>query len=211
MINDEQYFWDLVSKYTELLDFDQANPKSGIHQEIEAELLSKYSHSKAVLMLDMSGFTLIAKKYGIVHYLSMIKQMRSITLSRIAAYKGVIIKFIADNCLAVFPEPLAAINFSIAINKTFAIGNVLAPDELDIYISCGIDFGDILMVGTRDCFGDAVNLASKLGEDIAKAGEILVTQKAMNMVPGSAGIKTKGDQTITIKNLDIAIHAVNYK
>jgi class 3 adenylate cyclase len=33
----------------------------------------------------------------------------------------------------------------------------------------------VLKIGD-DVFGDEVNLASKLGEDIAKAGEILMTQ-----------------------------------
>lgn len=41
--------------------------------------------------------------------------------------------------------------------------------------SVGIDVGDLLLLETEDCFGDAVNLAYKLGEDIARPGEVMVT------------------------------------
>src|SRR5204862_435063 len=58
--------------------------------------------------------------------------------------------------------------------------------ELDIRISVGIDYGPILVSDGSDCFGNPVNGASKLGEDIAAAGEILVTREAMAQVPPNA-------------------------
>lgn len=206
----EKYFWGLLHKYNELLDFDYRNPKTDEHEEIESELWQKYGCRKAVLAIDMSGFTLITRKYGIIHYLSMIQRMRSIIFSRIRNHGGTVIKFIADNCLAVFPESLPAIRFSMLLSSTFELGNVLAPDELDIYISCGIDFGDILMPSQQDCFGDAVNIASKLGEDVARQGQILITQGAMNMVPESAMIRVDKTQIININSLDIEINTINH-
>ena len=40
----------------------------------------------------------------------------------------------------------------------------------------GIGYGRVLRIGDRDVFGQEVNAASKLGEDLATAGEILVTE-----------------------------------
>ncbi len=39
----------------------------------------------------------------------------------------------------------------------------------------GLGYGRVLHIGDQDVFGQEVNAASKLGEDTAKANEILVT------------------------------------
>ena len=62
-------------------------------------------------------------------------------------------------------------------------------DELDIRVACGIDFGSILVVPGVDFFGNAVNRASKLGEDLAAAGEILITREAMATLPSDHTIE----------------------
>ena len=43
----------------------------------------------------------------------------------------------------------------------------------------GIDHGELLLVGDSDFFGDPVNTASKLGEDLAVTGETLITERAL--------------------------------
>ena len=51
--------------------------------------------------------------------------------------------------------------------------------ELDcshVLLCIGLGFGRVLRIGDADVFGAEVNAASKLGEDIAKAHEILVTK-----------------------------------
>jgi len=45
-----------------------------------------------------------------------------------------------------------------------------------VLLCVGMGYGDMLLVGDEDVFGAEVNAASKLGEDTAKAGEILVTE-----------------------------------
>jgi class 3 adenylate cyclase len=44
-------------------------------------------------------------------------------------------------------------------------------------VSIGIDWGSMLVLPGEDCFGDAVNVAHKLGEDVAGPGEVLVTDR----------------------------------
>ena len=46
----------------------------------------------------------------------------------------------------------------------------------------GIGYGEILVIENEDIFGSEVNLASKLGEDLAQRGEILLTESAHNRV-----------------------------
>jgi class 3 adenylate cyclase len=102
-----------------------------------------------------------------------------------------VVKFEADNCFAMFDDPLSAVRAAIALNTAFFGMNVLTEDEFDIRVSIGIDYGDVLLIGGPDYFGHAVNCASKIGEDMGSPGEILVTAAAFNKIPETAGIKGK--------------------
>src|SRR6266545_6495353 len=179
-------------------------------REIEEKLWTQYGAEYAVFVLDMSGFSLLTRKYGIVHYLSMVRRMQLTTEPIVKSYGGFMIKYEADNCFAVFPDPLSAVNAAIAMQHAFRAANLLTSDDLDIHISCGIDYGKLLVIGHEDCFGDPVNRASKMGEDLAAAGEILITKEAMQMIPPEAGIKAH-EMTVSISGITIPAYLVEYR
>jgi class 3 adenylate cyclase len=158
----------------------------------------------------MSGFSRLTRKFGIIHYLSMVRRMQLTSGPIVQSYDGYMIKFDADNCFALFPAPLNAVNAAIAMQHAFNAANLLTADDLDIRVACGIDYGKILVVGNDDCFGDAVNRASKLGEDVAEAGDILVTKEAMELVPAEAGIKAR-EISISISGIEIPAFAIEYR
>ena len=168
------------------------------------------SQKDAVFFLDMSGFSLLTRKHGVVHYLSMVRRMQLTTEPIVKSYGGSMIKYEADNCFAVFPDPLSAVHAAIAMQHAFRAENLLTTDDLDIHISCGIDYGKILVVGHRDCFGDPVNRASKIGEDLACSGEILITKEAMQMIPPEAGIKAH-ELKVSISGIVIPAFAIEYQ
>ena len=192
-----------------LLSFSQSE-RTDERQKIESSLWDEFGAEYAVFVLDMSGFSLLTRKYGIVHYLSMVRRMQMTTEPIVKSYGGFMIKYEADNCFAVFPDPLSAVNAAIAMQHAFRAENLLTSDDLDIHISCGIDYGKILIVGHEDCFGDPVNRASKMGEDLAVAGEILVTKEAMQMIPVTAGIKAR-EMNVSISGLTIPAYLVEYR
>ena len=179
-------------------------------QKIESSLWEEFGAEYAVFVLDMSGFSLLTRKYGIVHYLSMVRRMQMTTEPIVKSYGGFMIKYEADNCFAVFPDPLAAVNAAIAMQHAFSSENLLTSEDLDIHISCGIDYGKILIVGHEDCFGDPVNRASKMGEDLAVAGEILVTKEAMDMIPATAGLKAR-EMNVSISGITIPAYLIEYR
>lgn len=173
-----------------LLNFSQeTNPTE--RKKLEDVIWRTYGTENTVLVLDMFGFSLLTRKYGIVHYLSMIRRMQLTVEPIIADHGGKLIKFEADNCFALLPDPLAAVRAATTIQHALAATNLLTADELDIHVSIGIDYGKILIVNNRDIFGDAVNRACKLGEDIGAAGEVLVTKDAMDLIPQKAEIQGK--------------------
>ena len=193
----------------ELLRYSQTEVLQERHK-IEETLWKEYGAEVAVFILDMSGFSLLTRKYGIIHYLSMVRRMQLTTEPIVKSYNGSMIKYEADNCFAVFPDPLSAVNAAIAMQHAFTAENLLTSDDLDIHISCGIDYGKILIIGHEDCFGEPVNRASKIGEDLAAAGEIFVTKEAMDQIPPEAGIKTR-EMNVSISGILIPAYAIEYQ
>jgi adenylate cyclase len=192
-----------------LLKFSQAEETED-RKKIETALWKEFGTEHAVFVLDMSGFSMLTRKYGIVHYLSMVKRMQLTTEPIIKSYGGQMLKYEADNCFAVFPDPLSAVNAAISMQHAFTAENILTSDDQDIHIAVGIDYGKLLIVGHEDCFGDPVNRASKMGEDVAAAGEILITQEALDVIPAEAGIKTR-EVNISISGISIPAYVVDYR
>jgi adenylate cyclase len=200
----------MSEKFQELLLTFSQSEEINERRTIEEALWGEYGAEYAVFVLDMSGFSMLTRKYGIVHYLSMVRRMQLTTEPIVKSYGGFMIKYEADNCFAAFPDPLSAVNAAIAMQHAFSAANLLTSDDLDIYISCGIDYGKILIIGHEDCFGDPVNRASKMGEDLAAAGEILVTKEAMEMIPAEAGIKAH-EMKVSISGINIPAYMIEYR
>ena len=194
---------------TLLLKFSQAEEKED-RKKIETAVWKEFGTEYAVFILDMSGFSMLTRKYGIVHYLSMVKRMQLTTEPIIKSFGGQMLKYEADNCFAVFPDALSAVNAAIAMQHAFTSENILTSDDQDIHIAVGIDYGKLLIVGHEDCFGDPVNRASKMGEDVAAAGEILISQEARDMIPAEANIRTR-EVSISISGINIPAYIVEYR
>jgi class 3 adenylate cyclase len=192
-----------------LLNFSQAEV-SDERRRIEASLWEEFGAEFAVFVLDMSGFSLLSRKYGVVHYLSMVRRMQMTTEPIVKSYGGFMIKYEADNCFAVFPDPRSAVHAAIAMQHAFNAENLLTSEDLDIHISCGIDYGRILIIDHEDCFGDPVNRASKMGEDLAVAGEILITKEAMDLIPEEAGV-TGREINVSISGITIPAYRIEYR
>jgi len=199
----EKYFYDLLLRFSQ-----ESTPEA--RRGIEKEIWAAFGMEQAVFVLDMSGFSLLTRKYGIIHYLSMVRRMQLIAQPIIESYHGAVVKFEADNCFAAFPDALPAVQAAIALQLAFSASNLLTPDDLDIHISCGIDYGKILMVEDKDFFGEAVNKASKLGEDIAAAGEILVSREAMQRIPPEAQIASR-EVNLSIAGISIPACVIQYQ
>lgn len=148
--------------------------------EIDARVAEIFGETHAVLVMDMSGFSRLTIKHGIMHFLAMIHRMNSITIPAIEEHGGTVIKTEADNVFAIFEEVQAAIETAIDINRRLSAANTMLPEEMDMHGKFGIGYGEVLIVERQDLFGSEVNLASKLGEDLAAREEILVTEAAFS-------------------------------
>ncbi len=145
---------------------------------IEQVVWSNFGVERAVFVLDMSGFSRLTRRYGLVHFLSMVRRMQQVTLPIVQNNGGQNIKYDADNLFATFASTAEAVKAAFEIKAAFAKGNEITDDSRDIYVSIGIDKGKILLIPGKDLFGDAVNIAAKLGEDLAEKDEVLISTNA---------------------------------
>jgi class 3 adenylate cyclase len=145
---------------------------------IDAEIYATFAQTHSILVLDLSGFSRLTIRYSIIHFLAMVRRLCAIAQPLIQQHQGRVVKQEADNLYAVFPDVDAAIAAAIDILKGLAAVNTTLPDSQDLYACIGIGYGEVLMIEGRDMYGSEMNLASKLGEDLARPGEILVTEVA---------------------------------
>lgn len=149
---------------------------------IEQEIWQMFGENKAILVTDMSHFSRVTKSHGIVHYLSMIKVMQDVVSMALPKHNGNLIKFLADNAFVLFDCVDDAVNCIMEINRKMKEENTKNRLISDVEICSGIDYGKILNINNSDLFGDAVNIASKLGEDTAEAWDVLISDRALNLM-----------------------------
>ncbi len=148
-------------------------------EAIREGIVSKFGVEGTVFISDMASFSSTSRKRGVCHFLKLIHRARRVIAPIVAANNGKLLKCEADNCYAFFETPDEAIQASFDINAALFKSNHAFELDEHIFLSVGIDYGRVLLIGDLDFFGDPVNTASKLGEDLAIHAETLVTKRAL--------------------------------
>ncbi|HSM29643.1 MAG TPA: adenylate/guanylate cyclase domain-containing protein [Woeseiaceae bacterium] len=165
-------FDSLIAAFAELRD-------AGEIELARQHLWERFGTEGAVFISDMASFSSTSRKIGVCHFLKLIHRARQIIAPLIAKNNGLLLKCDADNCYAFFENTDDAIRASFDINAELFRHNDEFNLTEQIYLSVGIDYGRVLLIGDIDFFGDPVNTASKLGEDLAIKAETLVTRRAL--------------------------------
>jgi adenylate cyclase len=143
---------------------------------IDKRIWDLFGETWCVMFTDLSGFSRGVAKFGIIHFLQTIYESQRILIPIVDDFDGILLKDEGDSFLVLFRNTHKAIQCAIQMQKTVSKYNVDKPEEEDVLLCVGLGYGRILKIGDTDVFGAEVNAASKLGEDTAKAWEILVTQ-----------------------------------
>jgi class 3 adenylate cyclase len=167
---------DDAAELARLLDARNEHPES--LAEIDAEIWQRFGRTRAVLVLDMCGFSRLTMRYGITHFLAMIRRLQTIVRPVIAAGGGHVVKTEADNVFATFDDVPQALATARSIQRALDAANTFLPEDWDLHAAIGIGYGRLILVGDDDLFGSEMNIASKLGEDVAGRGEILLSSAA---------------------------------
>ena len=173
-------------------------------KELAAAIERDFGEKRAVMVLDMSGFSRTTQKRGITAFLLMIHQMKLLCRPPIQAAGGLVVKAEADNLFCLFEHVADAVAAAREVVERLEAANMVLPEDRRLYASIGIGHGLILNVDNDDIFGDEVNLACKLGEDVAERGMIVLTEAA-RAEAASANIETR-EELVSISGLTFSYH-----
>jgi adenylate cyclase len=170
---------------------------------VEREILENFQDDCAVLILDSSGFTRTTQKYGIIHFLSLFLALRGVVEPLFKPHHAIGNWADADNIFAIFPTAKFAVECALAVQEAVRASNEPRPadDRLDVCI--GVGSGKMLRVGKTHLYGDEMNLACKLGEDVAGPGEILLTDHAFDEVQDLVADRNPEACTTRISGVEI--------
>jgi len=167
----------------------------GDHGAIDDQIWQRFGGEWAVMLTDLAGFSRQVARFGIVHFLQTIHQQTRALVPIIQQHGGALVKTEADSMLILFPTATAAVESGIAMQRACHALNATSRPEDEVMLCVGIGFGLLLKIGDTEVFGHEVNMASKLGEDIAVADEILVTPSAHAACAQIAGLEWEQQQT----------------
>ncbi|MBT8065932.1 MAG: adenylate/guanylate cyclase domain-containing protein [Gammaproteobacteria bacterium] len=165
-------FDSMIASFADETDPDKA-------EAIRQDIWDRFGTHGTVLISDMASFSSTSRKLGVCHFLKLIHRARQLVGPVVQRNNGTLIKCDADNCYAFFKEPDDAINASFDISAALYELNDAFGIAEQIFLSMGIDYGRVLLIDDVEFYGDPVNTASKLGEDLAVRAETLITERTL--------------------------------
>ncbi|MFO7541871.1 MAG: adenylate/guanylate cyclase domain-containing protein [Thiobacillus sp.] len=156
---------------------------------IDARIWSLFGEKWAVLYTDLSGFSRKAAEFGIIHFLQTTHESHRLLVPVIHEGNGILLKTEGDSLMVIYRNPDDAVSSAIAMQQQCQRHSANLPPEDKVLLCIGIGYGDVLRIGDEDIFGAEVNATCKLGEDTAKAHEILITGNLAQAITLPAGTK----------------------
>jgi adenylate cyclase len=175
----EERLWSLVEERSKATD-----PAA-----VDQRIWDLFGETWAVMFTDLSGFSRQVQSFGILHFLQIIHEHKKVLDPVIGAHDGILIKTEADSLLIIFRRTASAVKCAVKMQKVLDDYNKDRAPDVQVLLCVGIGHGPILRIGDKDVYGQQVNAASKLGEDTAKAKEILVTKAAMESAGDIPGVR----------------------
>ena len=178
-----------MKKLSGLLDQRNAAKDKDAVAKVDEKIRKTFEQPLAVLISDMSGFTERTKLGGIESFMASIRLMQTIAEPLIAKHKAQWIKADADDLFIIHKDPVELLALADEWQDAVKAHNEKNSDDMGL--SLGLDFGPVLKIGNEDLFGSPVNVASKLGEDTAERGEILVSENLFKALHDKAAARAE--------------------
>jgi class 3 adenylate cyclase len=158
-------------------------------ERIDERIWDLFGEEWAIVFTDLSGFSRNVETFGIIHFLQTIYESERILVPVIDENDGILLKIEGDSMLIIFRNPMKALKAVAGMQAACAEYNAVKSIEERVLLCAGVGFGRVLRIGDADVFGKEVNSASKLGEDTAGSGEVLVTQGVVDSLPPGSDLR----------------------
>lgn len=162
---------------------------------------------RAVVFTDTADFTALTLRHGILHFLMVFDRVRAGAARLVRQDGGAIVKAEADSLLLRFPDVPSACRFIAALERFIRSLNRRLPEDERLRFAYGIGYGDVLDLD-GDLFGLEVNLASKIGEDMARPGQALLTPAAADALRAHTRRRVSRHGAIRFGSRSIPVHEV---
>jgi class 3 adenylate cyclase len=150
--------------------------------ELDSRQAKGLFRRRAIVFTDTANFTTRTFEHGILHFLMLFEGFVPEIEGGLKQFRGRIVKVDGDSLLIEFPRLEDACRGVRAVEALLRRRNRGRLRRDQLWFSYGVGWGDVLDLGD-DIFGLEVNLASKLGEDVARPGEALLTPAAVEALP----------------------------
>lgn len=187
----EERLWRLIEERT----------KSGADTEaIDERIWDLFGEEWTIMFTDLAGFSRHVASFGIIHFLQIIHEHKKLLLPIVEEKCGILLKAEADSLMILFKRPLNALACAVEMQRACQNANERRIPEEQMLLCIGLGTGHVLRIGDGDIYGAEVNAASKLGEDTAKANEILVTDAFREAI--ESDVAKLG---VTLEQLDVEV------
>lgn len=163
-----------IDDFQKLLD-RRLSASPAERQKIDAEIRERFERPMGIMITDMSGMTELTKRSGILDILAVVRRMQLLAQPVLEKHGGHLVKTVADDLFVVHESAKSLYAIARGLLDACAAENAAHPDADKILVCIGLGYGPVMFLG-GEIWGDAVNVASKLGEDTAAGGEILVSE-----------------------------------
>ncbi len=170
----------------------------------------------AVLVSDLHGFTSTTRKYGIIHFASIIMRMRQLVLPILNHYGATFISTEADNFIVIFSDVVKAACAAIEFKNILSSYNAtLAEDHSHFAVQLngiGLHCGkDVIIDLEGKLHGHVASTAYHIGEDICSSGNLLITNDVFERLKGKNEFSTvqfadiTSDDDLQLKSIEGSI------
>lgn len=196
---------DLNSKANLLKFLDELGEHPERVEEVTRRIRQVFEQERTVMVLDMSGFTRATQQGNVISFLLSINQMQRLVTPVVEEHAGIVVRSDHDNLTCLFDRVDDALDACREVGGRLGSANVILPSDKELYASMGIGHGAILNIDNEEIYGNEVNLASKLGEDIATLGEILLTTSARDHLEDDAQLEKR---VVSVSGLELEYYAL---
>ncbi|MFT5560844.1 MAG: adenylate cyclase [Litorivivens sp.] len=133
----------------------------------------------AVMFADVTGSTKLYESLGDENAERIIGKVLDAMAKITEMYQGYVIKTIGDEIMCRFSSANDCVRAAKECQEEISQG--IQGETVEVSIKVGLHFGPAILMEDGDVFGDAVNVAARMG-DIAKGAQIITTEDTIKML-----------------------------
>jgi len=154
---------------------------------------------RTVIFADLTGSTGVFEALGNEKATLAVTRLTQLIAETCTLFNGRVVKTLGDGVLTVFSSEVDAVAAVVELQRAHQRRIANWPPSLLMHLKVGMASGPIVEID-GDCFGDAVNLASRLS-DLAGPAEIWATRELIESLSPPAGVLFRDLELIGIRGL----------